>query len=434
MNIRPFQVVLLSIFGFLAVLAIILLNGYESSNDKAEQAYGDKVVIWGIYDDVVFDKVVTELLDTNPALGVIDYVKKDERTIDDDFVNALAEGQSPDLLLVSVDKLVRHRNKLQPIPYETIPVRTFKDTYVDISDIVLLSDGVYMLPLAIDPLIMYWNRDTFSNKGIIQPPQTWETMVSTIVPTLTVRDSRRTIEKSAVAFGEYRNVENAKAVLVSLMLQSGSAMVREDRNRYEVKLNRSLVDEQATPLATSLQFYTSFSNSNSPLYSWNRSLPNDQSAFIAGDLAMYFGFGSEVKNIAAKNPNLNFDVALVPQGSNATVRRTYGDLIGFAIPRASTNKAGALAVSQILTDSQTGGVLSTSLGLTPARRDSLSRGDLNQYEQITFESAIISRTWLDPNSATSDDIFSIMVEDVVSNRTNVNDAANDADSRLRLNY
>jgi multiple sugar transport system substrate-binding protein len=434
MNIRPFQVVLLSIFGFMAILSIILLNSYQSASEKEQSAYGDRVIVWGEYDQVVFNRLLTELRETYTPLSVVEYVQKDPRSFDEDFVNALADGRAPDLLIMSVDKLVKQRSKLQPIPYETLPVRTFRDTYIDAADIVMFQDGVYMIPIGLDPLILYWNRDTFSNKGIIQPPQTWETLVSTIVPTLTERDSRRTIMRSGIALGEYRNIKNAKPILIALALQSGSAMVREKDTRYDVSLNQSLTDDQATPLATSLQFYSSFSNANSPLYSWNRSLPNDLNHFIAGDLAMYFGLASELSEISAKNPNLNFDVALVPQGSTATVRRTYADLVGFAIPRASTNKAGALAVAQLFTGKDSGPTLATGFGLTPARRDALSVGDLNQYEQIAYESAMISRTWLDPDPTVSDDIFSIMVEDVSANRASVTEAASDANSRLKQNY
>ncbi len=394
--------------------------------------FGDSVVIWGTFSRDEFGNFLEEFTKEYPGLEVVTYVRKDETTFDNELVNALAEGNSPDLILVGAESIVKHRSKLQPIPYETLPVRDFKDSYLDAADVFLLSDGVYGLPLAIDPLILYWNRDLFTSNGIAQPPTTWESLVVNVVPVLTDRDNRRTILKSAVAFGEYQNVKNVNAILLMLLLQSGSAMVTEDGGKYTVGLNTDVSTPTKRPLASVVQFYTDFSNSNSPLYSWNRSLALDQDAFIAGDLATYFGFGSEVKRVAEKNPNLNFDVAVVPQGTGASVRRTYAKVLGFAIPRGAKNKQGAFGVARVLTGAKPSIAFSDRFNLTPVHRASHSRTDLNQYQRVSYESALFARDWLNPDPVLTDDVFSIMIEDVVSSRARSARAADDAVDRLEL--
>ncbi len=64
-------------------------------------------------------------------------------------------------------------------------------------------------------------------------------------------------------------------------------------------------------------FYTRFARPDNTLYSWNRSFSSDRDRFVSGDLALYFGYGSEGKELERLNPNLNFDIAEVPQGATA---------------------------------------------------------------------------------------------------------------------
>ena len=219
-----------------------------------------------------------------------------------------------------------------------------------------------------------------------------------------------------------------------LTLQSGSRMVEVEETRYRVNLNEPIVEGARDPLESALQFYTDFSNVNSPLYSWNRAMPNDKTAFIAGDLALYFGLGSELKDIADKNPNLSFDMTSVPQGVTATALRTYGDFYAFAIPRASQNVQGAYAVANILASAENSQRFAVDLGMASPRRDVLAVKESDLYRNVIASSALIARSWLDPQPEESDTIFMQMVEDVVSNRARISDAVNDAIDRLLLAY
>jgi multiple sugar transport system substrate-binding protein len=433
-NIRPFQIVLIGIFGFLAFVALIVLSIFQSERQQKELAYGESVVIWGTLPKSSLTPIFQEIGRKDKAFDVVQYYQVPKETFDEELVNAIAEGRSPDLIVLKSDALVTHRAKLYPVPYETIPEREFRDTFVDGAEIFAFAEGIYGIPFAIDPLVLYWNRDLFSSNGLSQPPSTWEMIVSDIVPKLTVRDARRNITQSALAFGEYRNVLQAKQVLMLLLLQSGSKMVTASGKSYKVELDSPIIDGARAPFEAALQFYTDFSNVNSPLYSWNRALSSDKDAFIAGTLALYFGMGSELKDVQDKNPNLNFDIAPVPQGAGATVRRGYGELYAFAIPRASRNAQGAYAVSRLLSNAENGAALASAFGMSSARRDVIAAGDSDPYRKVIIESALLARTWYDPRPKQSDGIFQQMVEDIVSNRARMSDAVGDAINRLTLIY
>jgi spermidine/putrescine-binding protein len=281
---------------------------------------------------------------------------------------------------------------------------------------------------------MYWNRDLFATNAIAAAPRTWEEIVSVIVPKISQRTDTREIVQSGIAFGEYRNVENAKDILMMLALQTGSKLVVAEENRYLVALNEAYSDSVARPFESVLQFYTDFSNVNSPLYSWNRAVSSAKATFLGGDLALYFGRGSEWKDIADKNPNLNFDMAQVPQGADATVFRTYGALYAFAIPKGSQNPQGAYAVARVLSGKEPARALTEALNMAPVRRDLLAEGSDNAFRRVMLEGALIARAWLDPERSKSSDILKQMVEDVVSNRSRVGDAVGDAVDRLELAY
>jgi ABC-type glycerol-3-phosphate transport system substrate-binding protein len=433
-NIRPFQIITLAIFVVLSILAVLLLSGYTPSSTEEQQRFGERVQIWGTLPSSAFSEILDNLRGSDKAFEVVNYTQIDERNFNNNFVNAVAEGRSPDLLLISNTQVINNRNKLLVTSYESFPLRNFKDTYVDGAEVFALVDGIYAFPLGVDPLVMYWNRDIFSANGFSGPPSTWEEVISSTVPTLTKRDNNRNVLQASLAFGEMRNVQNAKEIVLLLALQSGSRMIYEANNQYQVALNQSSLETGLPPLEAAVQFYTNFNNSNTSLYTWNRSQSLDRNAFVSGDLALYFGFGSELATISTQNPNLNFDVTVVPQGASATVQRTYGRFYGFAIPRASQNVAGAYAVAQAFVRPEVSSALNDSLGLAPVSRTTIAAGTADEFKSVIFRTALIARGWLDPNPVETKQIIEGIIEDVTSARKSISASVKDGEQKIRLSF
>jgi ABC-type glycerol-3-phosphate transport system substrate-binding protein len=436
MHLRPFELALVVGFGLMGLLALGLLATYKPAPDTSIPTLGGAVEIWGTLDDVAFYKVLDPIVEKNEVYKVIRYTEKDPATIDSEFLNALAEDRGPDLVLIPHEKLTSYRSKLQAVPYENFPERDFKNLYIDGAELFALSDGVYAYPIAIDPLVMYWNRNMLSAKNVISAPTTWEQIVNSIVPTFVVRDFSRNITTSPIAFGEYRNVKHAGDVLGMLMIQIGSNLVAEsESNTYKILINQS-ADRTQLPLEEALTFYTNFAIASpvNPLYSWNRAKPMDTDAFLSEDLVLYFGKGSEAKTLAAKNPNLNFDIAEVPQGATATIRRTYGTFYGLGLLKSARNKPGAFLAMQLIGGADFAKAYANALTMAPAHRTSLASGSSDTYGRIIFSSAIAARGWLTPAPSEVDSVFAQMVEDVLANRYKSAEAANDAVGRLSQSY
>ena len=138
--------------------------------------------------------------------------------------------------------------------------------------------------------------------------------------------------------------------------------------------------------------------------------------------------------IQDRNPNLNFDVTIPPQGSDATVRRTYGTFYALAIPRASRNSQGAFAAARTLAAPQNSLNMAVALEHAPTNRAALQAEITNPYAEVAYQAALFARGWLSPSPSATNAAFQSMVEDVNSSRSRVGSAVSDAINRLILAY
>lgn len=433
MKIRPFELALIVIFIVLMALALVFLKTYRSDKNDGMPVIG-KVAVWGTLPKESFNDLTQELSQVNEQYRGVSYTYIEPTAFNEALVNALADGAGPDLMLLSSEQLVETRKKIKPISYESFPLRDIKSAYVDGAEIFALSDGLYAYPLALDPIVLYWNRDMLATVGLLEAPKTWEALVNQYTPALTKRSSDRTIERSAVALGEYENVQNSFGIISTLLLQAGSFGVTNiEDGRYSIKLNES-PDSTIEPLRVTADFYTRFSRPDNTLYSWNRSFSSDRDRFASGDLALYFGYGSEGKELERLNPNLNFDIAEVPQGATATVRRTYAKFYGLSVLRTSDNLPGAAIVLSGLSQTTALEKLASYYNLVPALRSSVAVGSNDTYGRITYKSASVAYGWLNPNRPGTDNAFTTMTRDITENRSDVSSAITDALERLELEY
>lgn len=425
MNIRPFEIALIGFFILSGIVGIAFLSNYKQDESENQKLYGESVSLWGTLPSSAMNRILADLSQENKALLVVRYKEVDPRVFEDELLNAIAEGKSPDIVIMPHDLLVTYRSKLQPISFDTISERTFTETYIDGADIFRRGDGIYGIPFAVDPLVMYWNKDIFSSAGLAQPPKTWETLLSSTAGAIVRTDENLEITQSVVAFGEYANVAHAKEILAMLFLQAGSTIVDEKEGNYAITLNRN--SEAALPAGeAALTFYTQFVVPGRDYYSWNRSKGLDTREFLSGNLALYFALGSERKNLERDNPNLNFDTAPIPQGEGVSIARDYGRFYAFSIPRASKNIQGAYAVATYLAGSANAKTIADTYGFAPVHRALYAGSEAGVHEDVVYQSALISHGWLDPSPEESATVFQKMVEDVTSGKVRLKNIMGDA--------
>lgn len=416
-----FQIVFIGVFIFFALVGFIIIATRSASPGQETVTLS----VWGTVDAGTFSDVTRTLLDVTEEYR-FNYREINNSEFDRVLVEALAEGRGPDMILLPDDRIVEHQSKVWTISYDTYSQRRFRDTFIDATEIFTTPDGIVAFPFMIDPLVMYWNRELFANAGVVNHPTYWDEVVETVKNVREVSGSR--VETAGIAFGEYSNVRNAKGILSSLLLQAGVPIVERQNGRYVTRLSGNTEDTNA---ATSVvRFYTEFANPTSPVYTWNRALPGSRQMFTAGDLGMYIGYASELPVIRRTNPNLNFDVAEMPQRRASSGRRTYARQHGLAILRQSQRAQAALGAAIRLTEADMIERLTDAANLPPVRRDLLSQTPSDAYKSVFYSSALVARSWYDPEPDESDGVFRSLVENVTSGRLRVSDAIEQAQGSL----
>lgn len=409
---KNFQLIVLGVFVFLAVLAVLIFSGVFS-RQQAEELTTGPVVVWGTIPTSALGSVRNEL-------GSLPFVYQEvaEDQFEQKFIEALASGEGPDLVVISESFIYEHGSKLYPITFENLPEREFRESFTDAGEVFIQGGQIYALPLLLDPIMMYWNRALFKNAGVARYPVNWVEF-NTLPEKLTKKDASGAILESAVALGGSKNITHAKEILSTLVLQTGDPIVDTSGPEPQVVLG-SLPGDSA---ASALRFYAEFANPLRSSYSWNSSLPNSRDAFAAESVAMYFGLASDYRTISRKNPHIDFDIATVPQSSSPrAVRTTFTHVYGVAIVKNSQNLAKAFEVAWFMVFRDFAEKLSEALLLPPARRDLLEKGSQDRVLSVTYDSAIIARTWLDPNPLESVTVFRTMIDGATSGEFNFSEA------------
>jgi ABC-type glycerol-3-phosphate transport system substrate-binding protein len=269
------------------------------------------------------------------------------------------------------------------------------------------------LPLIVDPIVFYYNKDILKNESIVYPPKNWDELF-VLNPTLTIRDNGGVISRSMIALGQYDNVNNAKDILATLLIQNDNPIVEKGAFGYESVLDGNPLNLVVSPIQAVLTFFMEFSNSSDTAYSWNRSLPDSLDMFTAGKLAFYIGRASELFKIESINPNLSFDVTEIPQIKNYTTRRTFGKIYAIAVSKKSGNMASALGVATLLSSGDNAKSFSIAASLPPASKPLLANKPKDPYLFTFFDSALITKTWLDPDNIKSNSIFKELIESILS--------------------
>jgi ABC-type glycerol-3-phosphate transport system substrate-binding protein len=429
-NMSKFQLIVIGVF-ILAAMSGLLIFALGKTTSTGTF---DHIVIWGTQPEPVMTTLISNQLIANQLSEKkvsVKYVQKDADTFDKTLVEALANGTGPDAFLLSQDAILQYKDKIIPIPFSSLSERTFNDTYIQEGDLFVTPQGIAAVPFSIDPMVMYWNRDSIFSAGLANPPTTWTELYSVDIPKLNKVDVNHNIIKTAVALGTFGNVSHAKDILSLLILQAGSPIIASDLNSLYTSVLGKNQGKPQNPAVAAVDFYTQFADPAKDIYSWNSSLPLSRDSFTSGDLAFYFGYASEIKNIHDRNPNLNFDVASIPQAVNNSTKITFGNMQGIAILRSAKNPKAVLNAITVLTGTQAQLLWSQATNLPPVVRSLLSKAPSDPILSVFYDAALKSHAWLDPERNTTAVIFANMVQAVVSGANTTGDAVRKADEQIK---
>lgn len=418
-----FQTIILVIFGFFILFGVAVFAGYINigSSSKNSTQTGT-LVMWGTVKKSAMESFLNLSGVSNEDLKIV-YVEKNADSYETDLVNAFASGVGPDLFMTTPEIFWKQRDKMYEIPYSSYTLASYKTNYMDVANNYLTTTGIMAFPLFTDPLVAFWNKDIFASAGLSTAPLEWKEFPELSNKISIVADDF-TITRSFTALGEYTNIRNAKDILSLLFMQAGEpiTIVGADK-KLSFTLGLSNNANNIYPSAVALDYYAQFANpSNVNVYSWNKSFRSDYDRFLSGDLAYYFGFASEVASIRQTNPNLNFEMTFVPQTDKNGRKTTIGRLYGVAISKQTKNLGLSYFALVSMLGPQTNQLLITKMRdigtiVAPVRRDLAPNDPANQYAGILYQSALVSRNWIDPNPSFTNSVWGAMVSDVQSGKS-----------------
>lgn len=310
------------------LLGATLLSGC-GFKDAAPEAYEVELEVWGVFDNSdAYSSLFSDYSEMNPFVKSIKYRKLSIDTYKTDLLNALAAGNGPDVFMIRNAWRGAFEDKIAPAPDFVTTEKEYRDMFVDVaaSDFIGADKKIYGAPLSVDSLALYYNKDLFNAAGISKPPETWQE-VADIAQKLNRIDQFGNIYQSGVALGTALNINRSTDILTAMMSQVGSKI-----NDGSVNGRVDFSDEKSRQ---AVDFYTSFANVGSPMYSWNARQHYSIDAFYEGALAMMVNYSWQYETIKQKNAKLNIGVVPLPQfpGTSPT---NFANYWGFVVAKNKT--------------------------------------------------------------------------------------------------
>ena len=412
--------------GILVVVIFLLM--YVGVIPGMRQDLGKKtlVTIWGVESAEKLAPAIARAQSLNPTL-FIQYEAKNIATYEADLVNALSLGKGPDIIFIKNTWLPKHGNKLVAAPKEMISVAMIDNSFPQVVKDDFVSDNqVFALPLSVDTLALYYNKEILDAANIAFPPKDWHEFIDVVEKTVILDEDMETasgILRAGTALGgSLASQPEVSDVLSALMLQGGTKMTDPANNR--ASLTRSV--DKKKPAEEAVSFYIGFSNPNSPLYTWNDAVGKSVDEFAKGNVAMMFGYSRLESEIKKKNPFLKVTVAPLPQVKDAVNNLNYaGDYWGMAVLRRAGNKNTSWkVVSDLALDETAATRYVTATGSPPALRTLTSKclNSTNQSLKVFCSQTLSARSWRQPDEAKVKNLMSEMVANITEGRTSLSQA------------
>jgi ABC-type glycerol-3-phosphate transport system substrate-binding protein len=312
------------------LLATTMVAGFGCKGLSVTEKQAVKPVTleyWTVYDDVdELQKLVAQYRATRSYLTInIRQIRPEE--VYSRLTEALAEDKGPDIISLQNRWLPAFESKLSPMPASvkdatmiTVSKKLGTETVVTINDValpnilqldkeyvktvkkdVVRNGKIYGLPLSLDLMALYYNKDLLDKAGIAEAPKDWKEFQSA-VKKLTKYDKDGKIIQSGTALGVGSNVPGFDDLFFILLKQSGLEMV--DGNGYAIFNTGS----DLTQTASVINFLSDYANSARDTYSWNEKMSNALDQFGNGSLAFFFGYSYHLPTIKARAPQLNIEV------------------------------------------------------------------------------------------------------------------------------
>jgi len=326
-----FKKINFKVLSLFLILGLFVVSGFGCKNsltgDQAEAVKPVSLEYWTVFDDVgAINDAVANFKTYRPYMTInVRQFKAEE--IYSRLIEALAEDVGPDIISVPVRQLNFYQSKLATMPASvsdaivetkktitgsmetTVSLRAVnlptvlnieREFFQTVKKDAVRNGNIYGLPLSLDSMVLYYNKDILDRAGVPEPPKTWTEFQDAVKKTTKFNKETGKIIQSGVALGTAKNINNFDDIFYVLLKQSGVTMGQGGFVWSG--------DKNGNPIRNVLDFYTDFANAGRDTYSWNNDQEVALDRFIKGGLAFFFGYNYHYNLIKAQGANLNFDV------------------------------------------------------------------------------------------------------------------------------
>lgn len=418
------------IFPIFLLFTFLFTTGQGCGGPSATERQATQPVtvkIWRVFDE---DDTMRDIMNAYRAIHPnvsFEYRQMRVEEYKNELLRAFAEGTGPDIFSLHNTWLGEFESLIAPLPTSlTIPYVETKGTikketiitlreeasltpahvrrdFVDVvaQDVVrryqpnpkdVPQERVFALPMYVDTLAMFYNKDLLNAAGIAQPPTTWSEFQEAVIALTTIGTDDLIIQSGA-ALGGSENVERAFDIVSLLMMQNGTQMIN-DRGRATIAAEDREAD--TIPGADAVRFYTDFANPLKEVYTWNASQPNSFDAFTSGKTAFFFGYSYHLPQVRSRAQKLNFAVAPIPQiGGGHTVN--YANYWVETVSKATANGNWAWDFVQFATEANHVQSYLKAANRPTARRD-LINSQIDDEDLGPFVSQLLTaQSWYHGN-------------------------------------
>lgn len=379
--------------------------------------------VWGVFDE---EAPFQEFL--NKGGAVTAYQKFDAATYESELINALAAGQGPDIFMFHGSWLPKHLDKIIPLSASALPLEKFRGLFPRVVEQDFAPDGViYALPLYLDTLALFYNKDIFEQEGIALPPKNWTEFQNAVRQTRKIEAATNKIIRAGAAIGgSNKSINRGSDILSNLMLQTGTKMTNDDFSGAIFA-----ADESGVAGLKALNFYIQFSNPASPYYTWNESFLNSLDAFSQSSAAMMLNYAYQIPLLKERNPFLNFGVAPLPQSTQSAKDVNFANYWGLAVSGKSANPGAAWgAILSLTTNPAVNRQYAEAFIKPPALLELIQENISNPQFGVFSRQALNARSWPQIDNVKVEEIFSGMIENILSGRLSAEDALTSAQDRV----
>lgn len=415
------------------------------------------ITYWRSWDDEdAFSEIIKRYNAVHPNIKIV-YRKFRYDEYEQELLNALAEDRGPDIFSIPSTWIKGYQNKIEPLPEsiklsylelqgsikkelvqiertdKTLTARELKNNFVDqvASDVLLkitdsktnaVSEKIYGLPLYVDTLAMFYNKELFNNAGIAEVPTVWNDKFLQNVKKLTKQNTKGEIIQSGVAMGGSTNIERSSDLLSALMMQNGAVMIDSGNTVTFDSIPKDYENQRYNPGLEALRFYTDFASPAKEIYCWNKSLDNSLKMFEQGRLAIMFGYSYHLPTLKAEAPKLNFAVAKLPQIYNSPRTINFANYYVETVSKKSKNINEAWDFIQFATRAEQAKLFLDKTKRPTALR-SLIEQQLNDPNMAIFADQVLTaKSWYRGNNVlAAEKIINEMIDQAVEGQAELSD-------------